>query len=352
MLIKSYISKIAGGSSLTRQEARAAMGEIMEGGATPAQIAAFITALRMKGETVEEITGCAEAMRKKAASVKIRRARKGGKDQFGDTIYPGIVADTCGTGGDGANTFNISTACAFVVAGAGVTVAKHGNRAVSSQCGSADVMRELGVNIDLVPQVMAACIEKVGVGFLFAPVYHSAMKHAIGPRSEIGIRTIFNVLGPLTNPAGANAQLMGVYDPALTATMAQVLGNLGCYGALVVHGDGGLDEVSITGPSRVSRLFAGKVRNFTVKPEDFGIKRAAREAVKGRDAKYNALVISGVLQGRRGAARDVVLMNSAAALLAAGAAKSFAHGVTLAADSIDTGAAARKLERLVKETNR
>lgn len=349
-LIKALIGKVADGADLTRQEARAAMGEIMDGNATPSQIAALITSLRMKGETVEEITGFAEAMRKKAAAIKLRRPRKGGVDQFGSAIFPGVIADTCGTGGDGTHTFNISTAAAFVVAGAGVTVAKHGNRSISSQCGSADVMRALGVNIDLTPDQARTCIEKVGVGFLFAPVFHSAMKHAGPTRAEIGLRTVFNLLGPLTNPAGANAQLVGVYKASLTEPVAQVLGNLGCYGALVVHGEGGYDEITITGSTKVSRLLNGKVRNFTIKPEDFGMARAGRDAVKGRDAQFNALVISGVLQGRRGAARDVVVLNAAGTLVAAGAAKNFKQGVKMAVDSIETGAAARKLELLVEES--
>ena len=349
--IKAYIAAVVDGKHLTRTQARAAMDEIMDGRATPAQIAAFITALRMKGETIDEITGCAEAMRSKAASIAPRRTRKTNVDVHDTAFLPGVVVDTCGTGGDGMNTFNISTTSAFVVSGAGVTVAKHGNRAVSSGCGSADAMRMLGVNIDLAPEDVQMCIERIGIGFLFAPTFHAAMKHAIGPRREVGIRTIFNVLGPLTNPAGATAQMLGVYHPALTRPLASVLGKLGCKGALVVHGQGGYDEITITGPTRVTQLKNGRTRTYSIKPEDFGMKSANAKGIKGGDAEYNAEFIRGVLAGNTGPGRDVVLLNSAAALLAAGAASAMKQGVLLSAQSIDSGAALRKLDLLVKETN-
>jgi anthranilate phosphoribosyltransferase len=349
--IKSYISRVVDGKDLSRADARAAMGEIMGGRATPAQIAAFITALRMKGETIDEITGCAEAMRAQAAGIRPRRTRKSNVDKDDISFLPGVVVDTCGTGGDGMNTFNISTASAFVAAGAGVTVAKHGNRAVSSGCGSADVMRMLGVNIDLSPGEVQMCIERIGIGFLFAPTFHAAMKHAIGPRREVGIRTIFNVLGPLTNPAGATAQVLGVYAPHLTKPLAAVLGKLGCQGALVVHGQGGYDEITITGSTQVTQLKNGRTRTYTLRPEDFGMKSVSAKGIRGRDAEYNADFIKAVLNGDKGPGRDVVLLNSAAALLAAGAAKDMTQGVQDAALSIDSGAAARKLDLLVKETN-
>ena len=349
--IKTYIAAVVEGRNLSRADARAAMGEIMGGRATPAQIAAFITALRMKGETIDEITGCAEAMRAQAAAIKPRRTRKSNVDPQDKDFLPGVVVDTCGTGGDGMNTFNISTASAFVAAGAGVTVAKHGNRAVSSGCGSADVMRMLGVNIDLSPDEVRTCIERIGIGFLFAPTFHAAMKHAIGPRREVGIRTIFNVLGPLTNPAGATAQVLGVYSPALTKPLACALGKLGCKGALVVHGKGGYDEITITGPTQVTQLKNGRTRSYTIKPEDFGMKSVSAASIAGRDAEYNADFIRSVLNGDKGPARDVVLLNTAAALLAAGAVTDMKNGVQRAAQSIDSGAAARKLDLLIKETN-
>jgi len=351
-MIKPYIRKVVEGKDLSRKEAREAMGIVMGGGATPAQIACFITALRLKGETVDEITGCAEAMREKATRLSVKRTPGVNIDREDINIDEETILDTCGTGGDGTNTFNISTATAFVAAGAGATIAKHGNRSVSSKCGSADVLQALGVNLDIPPERVRDCVEKVGIGFMFAPLFHSAMKHAIGPRREIGIRTIFNVLGPLTNPAGANVQVLGVYDPGLTEVMAGVLKKLGARAAMVVHGDGCFDEITIVGETKVSELKGGKIRTYRIKPEDFGMKRASVRSIKGGDAAVNAEIIRGVLTGKKGAARDVVLLNAGAALAAAGRAKNMKEGVKLAAESIDSGAAARKLELLIMESNR
>lgn len=334
--IKEAIGRLARGESLSEEEAAAAMGEVMEGSATPAQIAALITALRFKGETVEEITGAARAMR---AAARLIRPRVD------------LVVDTCGTGGDGTHTFNISTATALVVAGAGVAVAKHGNRAVSSASGSADVLEALGVVVDLDPDAVARCIEEVGIGFLFAPVFHPAMRFAAGPRREIGIRTIFNILGPLTNPAGAQAQVVGVYDAGRVEPLARVLARLGVRRAFVVHGEAdGVDELSVSGPSLVAFLEDGKIDVFRITPEEVGIARHPPEAVRGGDSTANAAIVRRVLSGEEGPARDVVLLNAAAALLVAGRAPDLKAGVALAAESIDSGAAQVKLEQLVAYT--
>lgn len=333
-MLKKYIQKVADGTLLTEAEAAQAMEIIMSGQATPAQIGAFLTALHFKGETVEEITGFAKAMRQFAAPLK------GRKD----------VVDTCGTGGDGRHTFNISTAAAFVVAGAGVPVAKHGNRSVSSRAGSADVLEALGVRINLPPAGVEACLEEVGIGFLFAPTFHQAMKHANGPRREIGIRTVFNLLGPLTNPAGAHYQLVGVYAPHLTETLAAVLGRLGCRRAFVVHGSDGLDEVTITGPTRITRMENGTLETFEFSPQEVGIQPVPLVELIGGSAEDNALIIRKVLEGQPGPARDVVLLNAAFALVAVGAAGSIPEGLEQAAESIDSGAAARKLETLANFT--
>lgn len=350
-MIREAIQKVVDGKDLSRKEAKEVMLEIMSGGATPAQIAAFITALRLKGETIGEITGCAEAMREKALPMNVRRTGIVNIDREDINIDEETILDTCGTGGDGTNTFNISTTTAFVVSGAGVTVAKHGNRSVSSRCGSADVVQALGVNIDIPPEKVKGCVERIGIGFLFAPLFHSAMKFAIGPRREIGIRTIFNVLGPLTNPARANVQVLGVYKPELTAVMAEALRNLGARAAMVVHGEGSYDEITITGNTRISELKNGRIRTFTVKPEDFGMKRSSLRAIKGGDAAANAEIVRNVLEGKKGPRRNVVLLNAAAALIVAGRAKNFTQGIALASESIDSGAALRKLELLIRESN-
>ncbi|MGI9953515.1 anthranilate phosphoribosyltransferase [Moorellaceae bacterium AZ2] len=330
-MLPEYIHKVVAGHSLTEAEAETAMEVIMGGEATPAQIGAFLTALRLKGETVEEITGFARTMRRLAEPLNSRHR---------------VLVDTCGTGGDGRHTFNISTAAAFVVAGAGIPVAKHGNRSVSSRAGSADVLEALGVRIDLPPAAVAACLEEVGIGFLFAPAFHKAMKYAAAPRREIGIRTVFNLLGPLTNPAGAPYQLVGVYAPELTETVATVLGRLGCRRAFVVHGSDGLDEVTITGPTKVTRLENGSVETFIFYPEEVGIKPVQLQDLSGGTAADNAGIIQGVLEGRPGPARDVVVVNAAFALLAAGAAASVREGMKMAAESIDSGAAYGKLAAL------
>lgn len=334
-MIQEAIRKVVEKKDLTQAEAKGAMEAIMAGEATPAQIAAFITSLRMKGETVDEISGCAQAMRESAVRIRPRVDR---------------LVDTCGTGGDGANTFNISTAAAFVVAGGGVAVAKHGNRSVSSQCGSADVLEALGVQIDLSPDAVEACIEEVGIGFLFAPRFHASMRHAIGPRREIGIRTIFNLLGPLTNPASARVQVVGVYDSALTEPIAQVLHRLGVEEAFVVHGLDRLDEISITGETKVSQLSKGEVSTFVVHPRDVGLSTSAPSEIRGGNAEQNAEIVRRVLSGEGGPKRDIVLLNAGAAFVAAGRASRLEDGVALAAAVIDEKKALERLEALIDFT--
>jgi anthranilate phosphoribosyltransferase len=329
-MIREAIHQVAVGGSLTRGEAAQVMGEIMDGGATAAQIAALITALSMKGETTDEIAGFATAMRARAEAIRPR--------------VPFLV-DTCGTGGDGAGTFNISTVAAFVVAGAGAHVAKHGNRAVSSRCGSADLLETLQIPVDVNPGRVAEAIERTGIGFLFAPRFHPAMKHAVRPRREIGLRTVFNVLGPLTNPAGARRQVIGVFAPALVGRIAEVLRALGTDHAFVVHG-GALDELSISGPSLVAEVRGDEIRTFCLSPEDAGLPRYPPDAVRGGEAAHNAAIASRVLRGERGPYRDVVLLNAAAALMAAGLACDFREGVAVAVEAIDSGAAYAKLEAL------
>lgn len=335
-MIKEAINKIVEGGSLGEEEAGCVMGEIMGGRATPAQIASFLTALRMKGETVKEITGCAREMLKRVDSFNLKED---------------ILVDTCGTGGDRSDTFNISTATAFVVAGAGLTVAKHGNRALSSRCGSADVLETLGVKLDLPKEKVKECLGKVGIGFLFAPLFHRAMKHALAPRQEMGIRTIFNILGPLTNPLGANVRLIGVYDPSLTETLAMVLKNLGVRGAFAVCGEDGLDEISIMGRTRTTQLKDGLIETYYIEPEDFGMRRAPLEEIKGGSREENALILQRVLEGEKGPKRDVVLLNSAACLAAAGLAGDLKEGIKIAENSIDSGIARKKLEFLISFTN-
>jgi anthranilate phosphoribosyltransferase len=336
-MIKEAIAKVATKTNLTEVEAETVMREIMQGEATDSQIASYITALRMKGETVEEITGSARVMREKAVQIRL------------DAKYQ---VDTCGTGGDMAHTFNISTTVAFVVAGAGVTVAKHGNRSVSSKSGSADVLQALGVNIEIPSHRVEACMKEVGIAFLFAPMMHQAMKYAIGPRREIGIRTLFNILGPLTNPAKVTSQIMGVYAADLTAPLAQALGNLGATHAFVVHGMDGLDEITITDKTRVSEFVDGKVRDSVIHPADFGLPLGKVGDLRGGDAKENADITLDILQGRKGPRRDIVLLNAAAGFVASGKAVDFKEGIRLAADSIDSGAALRKVEQLKAFTNR
>ena len=342
-MIKEAIGKVVDGFNLTREEMIACMNEIMTGQATQAQLGSFITALRLKGETVEEITGAAMVMREKAANIDINIGKNKAEHE--------IVVDTCGTGGSGTNSFNISTAAAFVVSGAGLKVAKHGNRGVSSQCGSADVIKALGVNIDIPPEKVKECIQKIGIGFLFAPLFHGAMKYAIGPRREIGIRTIFNILGPLTNPANANCQVLGVYREDLTDAIAHVLKNLGTKRAFVVHGKDNLDEITITGETKISELNNGKIRTFYKRPQDFGIKPAKLEDIKGGDIEENARIVKEVLEGKRGPREDIVLINASFALVAASRAKDFKQGIDIAKESICSGKAMEKLERLKEFTN-
>ena len=335
-MIRDAIEKAVAGTDLTRDEAAAVMEEIMTGQATPAQFGALVTALRLKGETVPEIAGFASVMRRLATAVDAGRP----------------VVDTCGTGGDGSGTFNISTTAAFVAAGAGATVAKHGNRSMTSKCGSADVLEALGVNISLNAAQVKTCLEEAGIGFMFAQLFHPAMKFAAGPRREIGIRTVFNILGPLTNPAGAHAQVLGVPSPALVQRLAEALALLGSHHALVVHGDDGVDEISICAASRVSEVRDGEIRSYAVAPEDFGFRRAAHDDVRGGDAAANAAMTRAILAGQDGPPREVVLLNAAAALVAGDLADGLGDGVKLAARAIDSGAAAERLERLARVSQR
>ncbi len=335
-MIRETIQKVVDGHDLTEPETVDTMNEIMSGEATPAQVASFITALRIKGETIEEITGAARVMREKSTKIH--------------TKHP-FAVDTCGTGGDGSHSFNISTTAAFVVAGTGIPVAKHGNRAASSQSGSADVLKALGINIEIGPEQVGACIDDVGIGFLFAVTLHGAMKYAIGPRREIGIRTIFNVLGPLTNPAGTQAQVIGVYAPALTQPLANVLKNLGSQRAFIVHGGDGLDEITTTTTTQVSELADGAVNTYTLDPTELGIPTAQPSDLKGGTPEENAEMTLSVLKGEKGPKRDIVLLNAAAAIVAGGKADDITAGLAAAAESIDSGQALEKLEGLKAKSN-
>ena len=335
-MIQQAISKAIEGVSLTEAEAMEAMEGIMSGDATPAQIGAFLVAFRLKGETIEEVTGFARVMRAKATRIDCR-------------AYP--IVDTCGTGGDGKHTFNISTAAAFVAAAAGAFIAKHGGRAASSKAGSADVLTALGVNIETPPQQVSACIDEIGIGFMFAPALHSAMRFASGPRRELGVRTVLNLLGPLTNPAGTTAQVMGVYDGSVVRTAAHVLNNLGAERAFVVHSADGLDEITTTASTRVAEVRDGSVRTYDVAPEDFGLPRASIEDLKGGEADENAEIIRSLLEGEKGPRRDIVLLNAAAAIVAGGRAEDFNEGIARAAQAIDSGAAREKLDALIRMTN-
>ncbi len=330
--MRRELEKVIAKEDLRQEEMEQVITLIMEGKATPAQIAGFLIALRSKGETVTEITGAARVMRKKAARVKTRRR--------------GLV-DLCGTGGDGLNTFNISTTAAFVVAGAGLPVAKHGNRSVSSSCGSADVLEELGVNLDLSPEAVGYCLDKIGLGFLYAPVFHRAMKHAVKPRQELGVRTIFNLLGPLTNPAEAEYQLLGVYEEKLTAPLARVLKNLGVRGALVVHGLEGMDEISIFNKTKITVLRNGEITDSCLDPGELGLSAAGLEEIAAGDAAENAAAVREVLSGKEGPRRDIVLLNAAGALFAAGRVQDFPQGLKLASRIIDEGLAYKKLQQLI-----
>ena len=330
-MIKEAIQNLIAGKSLTMEQAAKVMQEIMDGEATPAQFGAFVTALRLKGETVDEIIGLAKTMKARAIHVNIDEP----------------LVDSCGTGGDAAGTFNISTTAALVAAGAGLKVAKHGNRAMSSQCGSADVLEALGVKIDCDAQGVKRCIEEVGIGFMFAPLFHPAMKYAAAPRREIGIRTVFNLIGPLTNPAGAKAQVVGVADGAMLEKITIALEGLGCQHALVVHGESGLDEIAIDGRTHICELKDGKIGSYDIVPGDFGLAEASLDSIKGGTAAENAALLRSILSGSKGPQRDVVLMNTAAVLLAGNRVENLEQGLELAKEVIDSGRAMAKLERLV-----
>src|ERR1700685_2948924 len=352
MMLDALHRIASSGQSLARAEAREVMAEVLAGNCTDAQIAALLMALRMKGETVEEIVGFAEAIRAAATPLPISSA--GALDLSGtgrDALAESSLVDTSGTGGDASGTFNISTATAFVTAGAGVRVAKHGNRSISSKCGSADVMEALGVNIQLTPERAAQCLRDIGICFLYAPDLHSSMKQVQKVRRELRLRTMFNLLGPLTNPAHASGQVVGVYALDMVEKLAEALSMLGLHRALVVHGLDGLDEITITGSTRVAEAREGSVRTYEVDPEEFGMKRAALADISGGDAAENAAIIREVLKGKKSPRRDVVLLNSAAALVAAGCVDRLADGIPLAVHSIDSGAAERKLEALASFTS-
>jgi anthranilate phosphoribosyltransferase len=334
-MIKEAIGKVVEGVDLEEQEMVAVMDEIMSGETTDAQIGAFITALRLKGESVAEITGAARVMREKAARVDAADPEE-------------ILVDIVGTGGDASGTFNVSTTSAFVVAGAGLPVAKHGNRSISSHCGSADVLEALGVDLGLTPDKIGQCVRQVGIGFMFAPMMHGAMKYAIGPRKEIGIRTVFNALGPLTNPAGANVYLMGVYDASLLERMAQTLINFGVKRALVVWGVGNIDEITTTGETKVAEAVDGEIKQYTLTPEEVGLSRATLADIKGGDtAAASAEQLKSVLNGQEGPLLDMVLFNAGAALMAAGKSETIKDGVDIARGIINSGAAKAKLDALV-----
>jgi anthranilate phosphoribosyltransferase len=334
-MIREAIKILIDGMSLTTEEMQKAMNDIMEGKATDAMIGSFLTALKLQGETTEEITGAAKAMREKSIKIKA----------------PEGTVDTCGTGGDMAYTFNISTTSAIIVASAGIPVAKHGNRSVSSRSGSANVLDALGININLKPESVERCFNQTGFAFLFSPIFHPAMKYATGPRSEIGIRTIFNLLGPLTNPAGALRQVVGVYQAVLTEAIAEVLDNLGARHAFVVHSDDGLDEISIAERTRISELKDGRIDTYYITPEDMDIKRGSLDDIVGGDAQDNAAITLSILNGEQGAKRNIVLMNAAAAIVVGGKARDFKEGVKIASQAIDSGTAKKKLEEIKLVTN-
>ncbi|MCH2517516.1 MAG: anthranilate phosphoribosyltransferase [Dehalococcoidia bacterium] len=335
-MIRESIAAVVSGQSLTMEEASSVMREIMEGEATPAQLGAFLTALALKGETTQEIAGMARVMREMALRVEV----------------DGELVDTVGTGGDGKNTFNISTATAFIAAGAGLKVAKHGNRAASGSCGSADVLEALGVQIELSPVSVAQCINEVGVGFMFAPAFHPAMRHAGPVRREIGIRTVFNILGPLTNPAGAQTQLLGVAFPELGGIMAEVLGLLGSHHAMIVHGAGGLDEISLSGDTSVWEVRGGQVEEWTLRVEDTGLPETPIEAIRGGSKEENAATMRRLFQGEQGPVRDMVLLNSAGVLMVGDKAETIRQGVEMSAGIIDSGAAIAKLDQMIEVTQR
>ena len=337
MPLREQLQRLMAGESLTRAQSAAAMDSMLDGAAPISQMAGLLVALRMKGETPDEIAGAAQAMRARAARVEVSQHR---------------LIDTCGTGGDGSHTFNISTTAAFVAAAGGARVAKHGNRAVSSKCGSADVLAALGAQVELSPEAVAACIDECGIGFLFAPRHHAAMKDVAPVRKDLGMRTLFNLLGPLTNPAGARRQLLGVYSAQLVPVLARTLAELGCDRAFVVHGAGGLDEISTSGASLMCEVRGSEVRQFEVTPEQLGLPREELSALRGGDAAENAELLRGVLRGEPGARRTAVVMNAGAALAAAGVSEEIVDGVRLAERAIDSGAALDRLDRFLAATQR
>ena len=349
-MIRKAIARVVEREDLSEAEMIEVMDQIMSGGATPSQIASFITALRMKGETVDEITGAARVMRDRALPIRVGKSVLG-MDRDDINLDRETILDTCGTGGSGTNSFNISTTVAFVVSACGVKVAKHGNRAVSSSCGSADVLEALGVNLNITPETVERSIAQIGIGFLFAPALHGAMKHAIGPRREIGIRTIFNILGPLTNPAGADCQVLGVYREDLVEKLAFVLKKLGCRRGFVVHGSDGMDEITLTGESTIAEVSSEGVKVSVIAPEQFGLDRSTLAELHGGDAQSNAEIVKDILSGGGGAKRRIVLLNAAFALIAAGKAVDVADGIGIAVETIDSGRAAKQLELLVALTN-
>jgi len=336
-MISQAMALLAHKKDLQRETAYNAMIQIFSGEATPVQISSFLTALRVKGETVEEITACAQVMREKVTRISSR--------------HP-VILDTCGTGGDGGNTFNISTAAALIAAAAGAIVAKHGNRAISSKCGSSDVLKALGVNVDqITPAAMERCLDEIGIAFLFAPLLHGAMKYAAPIRRELGFRTIFNILGPLTNPAGAKRQLIGVYDPSLTKPIAEVLRNLGAERAMVVHGSGGFDEISTLGPTTISEIAERGVTTYEFDPTAYGIPTARLEDISGGDAEYNAKILRNIFEGERGPRRDIAVLNAGAALVVDGIDRDIESGIRHAQEVIDSGAVLKKLSQLCEMTN-
>ncbi len=348
-MIQKAIARIVEGENLTEGEMIVVMDQIMSGGATAAQLGAFITALRMKGETVEEITGAARVMRQKATRIPVGDQTLD-MDRADRPMEYEPQLDVVGTGGDGTNTFNISTTVSIVVSACGVKVAKHGNRSVSSICGSADVLEALGVNLNVTPETVGRCLGEIGIGFLFAPALHGAMKYAIGPRREIGIRTIFNILGPLTNPAGAEYQVMGVYRREQVETLARVLQNLGCQHGFVVHGSDGMDEITLTGPTYMAEVLPEKILPAIITPEMFGLTSCSLDELRGGSARENAAIIRSILAGERGPRRNIVLLNAAYSLLAAYRVPTPQEGIGLATEAIDSGRAMDRLEKLISLT--
>ncbi len=348
-MIKEAIAKLVERQDLSEPEMIGVMDQIMGGEATPAQVGAFITALRMKGETIAEIVGAARVMRARATPIQVGGVVDIDRDDI--NVDRETIIDTCGTGGSGTKSFNISTTVAIAVAACGGKVAKHGNRSITSACGSADVLEKLGVNLDVSPERVGRCVDEIGVGFLFAPALHGAMKHAIGPRREIGIRTIFNILGPLTNPAGADRQVLGVFREDLVEPLARVLLSLGCRRGFVVHGSDGMDEITLTGPTLIAAISGGAVELQTIEPEQFGFKRCRLTALQGGDAEQNAAIVKAILSGEPGPKRDIVVLNGAYALVAAGLADSLDSGIELLQEVLDNGNALETLDALVRMTN-